>query len=417
MEETKVLHKKKVLAPRLRFKEFDSDWKKTKLDNLFSYRNGGRFEDVVSDDGNVFLISLNSIDIQGKLKLDQKKVDIDINTTDKILEKDELVMVLSDVAHGNFLGLTAIIPEDGKYVLNYRMGALKAKKQLDIFFITQQINRNQRYFKLHGQGSSQLNLTKDDVLSFEPYLPSLPEQEKIAAFLTAVDEKIQQLNRKKQLLTEYKKGVMQQLFSGKLRFKDDKGKAYPKWEEKKLGEVFSEVRDKVGSRDVTTYSITAGFGFISQIEKFGKKISGNQTENYILLKPGQFSFNKGASKTFKFGCVYQNNFDFDIAVPNVFISFELIDKKMSANFYSQLFINHYLDRKLKTIISSTARMDGLLNINKDLFFGLKVPVPFYEEQKKIADFLSAIDKKITGVAEALEATTQFKKGLLQQMFV
>ena len=131
------------------------------------------------------------------------------------------------------------------------------------------------------------------------------------------------------------------------------------WEEKKLGEIFNEVNEKVGNRNIDTYSITAGKGFVSQKEKFGKDISGSQNTNYTLLSTNEFSYNKGNSKTYNYGCVYLNNIGKEIAVPNVFISFSLTDKTMNPKFFEQKFKGHYLDKQLRKIISSGARMDGL----------------------------------------------------------
>ena len=243
------------------------------------------------------------------------------------------------------------------------------------------------------------------------------EQQKIASFLMAVDTKIEQLSHKKTLLEQYKKGVMQKIFSQEIRFKADDGSDYPDWEEKKLGEVFSEIKDKVGKQNIETYSISAGKGFVSQKEKFGKDISGRQNENYTVLIPEQFSYNKGNSKIYKYGCIYHNTIGKSIAVPNVFISFTLIDNSMSVYFFAKLFEDHYLDRGLRKIISSSARMDGLLNVNKKYFFELLLPVPSSGEQQKIANFLSSVDTKIGYVSKQLDSTKEFKKALLQQMFV
>lgn len=198
--------------PRLRFPEFQNapKWKEKPLGAICDYWNGGSHESGVSDDGEYFLISLNSLDIEGNLKADMKKVDY----LDGSLEKDDLVMVLSDVAHGNFLGLTAIIP-NSNYVLNQRMAGLRRKsnEKIVIEFLRLYINHNQKYFKQHGQGSSQLNLSKSSVTDFPVLLPlSEKEQQKIADCLSSVDELIASQTAKVEALKEHKKALMQQLF-------------------------------------------------------------------------------------------------------------------------------------------------------------------------------------------------------------
>ena len=103
-------------------------------------------------------------------------------------------------------------PEDNLYVLNQRMAALKIKGSNNVLFLRFLINYNQKYFKLQGQGSSQQNLAKGDVLKFEPLLPSLKEQTKIANFLTSVDTKIEQIGKQLENTKQYKKALLQQMF-------------------------------------------------------------------------------------------------------------------------------------------------------------------------------------------------------------
>lgn len=273
-----------------------------------------------------------------------------------------------------------------------------------------------KQFNQLTSGGAQPFLSLNEIGKINISLPILQEQTKIANFLTAIDEKISQLTQKHDLLKQYKKGVMQQIFSQKLRFKDDDGREFPEWEIKNLGEVFTEITEKVKNQNIETYSITAGKGFVSQREKFGKDISGKQNSNYICLKPYQFSYNKGNSKTYKYGCVYANFTGKDIAVPNVFISFES-KLPIATNYYSKLFEWHYLDKFLKKLISSSARMDGLLNVSKQYFFKINIPYPTYNEQTKIANFLTAIDDKIAHTQTQLSAVKLYKKGLLQQLFV
>jgi len=201
----------KIFSQQIRFTQPDGspfpDWEKKKLGEICHYFNGKSYEDKINETGQYSLITLNSIDIDGNLKSDHKKIDF----TDNSLEQGDLVMVLSDVAHGNFLGRTNIIP-DSSYVLNQRMGGLKTKIDVNIYFLIRYINHNQHYFRLHGQGSSQKNLSKGDVLNFCVKFPLLKEQEKIASFLTILDRKIEALSRKIDQTEQFKKGLLQKLF-------------------------------------------------------------------------------------------------------------------------------------------------------------------------------------------------------------
>ncbi len=297
----------------------------------------------------------------------------------------------------------------------------RTSKQVDGDFIARLLGTThiQNYYSARKSGlaEAQANISQQ-ILSRTPInLPSLPEQKKIAAFLGVVDAKTVALRTKVSGLETYKRGLMQALFSQRLRFSKPDGTAFPDWEAKKLGEVFTEIKDRVGDKELQTFSISAGQGFVSQEERFGKDISGQQNERYTALKVGDFSYNKGNSISYKYGCIYENQTGSTIAVPNVFISFRLRDKKMAAAFFGKLFQGHYLDKGLRTLISSGARMNGLLNVNKDSFFKLTVPVPHPDEQQKIADTLSAIDAKIQLVAAQVTHMETFKKGLLQQMFV
>lgn len=201
-----------IFSQQIRFKADDGseypEWEEKKLGEIFSYKNGASYESFVVEDGAYSLITLNSIDIDGNLKIEHKKV----NLNDNSLSKNDLIMVLSDVAHGNFLGLTAIIPADDMFVLNQRMGALKPKTNDSISFMRAYINFNQKYFKLHGQGSSQQNLSKGDIENFVIKLPCLSEQTKIANFLSAIDSKIEQVAQQLEAAKQFKKGLLQQMF-------------------------------------------------------------------------------------------------------------------------------------------------------------------------------------------------------------
>ncbi|XNZ27239.1 restriction endonuclease subunit S [Helicobacter pylori] len=202
-----------LLSQRKRLRGFNQAWQKVRLGDICEFGNGGAYETLIVENGNFKLISLNSIDIDGNLKNTMKRV----NFYDNSLKQDDIVMVLSDVAHGDFLGLCAVIPSND-YVLNQRMGRLRKRNDcINILFLRLYINANQKYFKMQGQGSSQLNLSKKAIEDFEILLPPLDEQIAIANILSALDNEITSLKNKKRQFENIKKALNHDLMSAKIR--------------------------------------------------------------------------------------------------------------------------------------------------------------------------------------------------------
>ncbi|MFB1335768.1 restriction endonuclease subunit S [Helicobacter pylori] len=202
-----------LLSQRKRLKGFNQAWQRVRLGDICEFGNGGAYETLIVENGDFKLISLNSIDIDGNLKNTMKRV----NFYDNSLKQDDIVMVLSDVAHGDFLGLCAVIPNND-YVLNQRMGRLRKKNDcINILFLRLYINANQKYFKMQGQGSSQLNLSKKAIEDFEIPLPPLNEQIAIANILSALDSEIISLKNKKRQFENIKKALNHDLMSAKIR--------------------------------------------------------------------------------------------------------------------------------------------------------------------------------------------------------
>ena len=188
------------------------------------------------------------------------------------------------------------------------------------------------------------------------------------------------------------------------------------WKKYKLRELADRITKKVGDNKLVTLSISAGIGFVSQAEKFSRDISGKQYCNYIYLKKGEFSYNKGNSKTFPQGCIYELKEYDEAAVPNAFISFRF-KENLVPSFYQGYFDSDFQGKQLVTFITSGARSDGLLNISPTDFFSIVLPTPVKkEEQQKIADCLSSIDDLIDAESRKLRALEKYKKGLMQKLF-
>ena len=184
------------------------------------------------------------------------------------------------------------------------------------------------------------------------------------------------------------------------------------WKLYKLCEISEELHECAGDATYETLSISACMGFVNQANKFGKEISGAQYSKYTVLKKGDFSYNKGNSKKYPQGCIYQLKDREAAAVPNVFESFRLT--KGNNDFFEQLFMYGFLNSQLFSKINHGVRDDGLLNLRGNDFYSSYVLFPPLPEQEKIAEILSAQDKLIALKEKLIEEKMKQKKALMQQ---
>ena len=205
----KMFPKNGADTPEIRFKGFSSKWEEKSLSELIEYKNGKGHEDKQTLSGKYELINLNSISIDGGLKHSGKFV----NETESTLNENDLVMVLSDVGHGDLLGRVALIPENNKFVLNQRVALLRPFNNIIPQFLFYNINVNQKYFKMQGAGMSQLNISKSSVESFISYIPSdLKEQQKIGNYFQKLDKQIDLQQKELEKLKNIKKASLSKMF-------------------------------------------------------------------------------------------------------------------------------------------------------------------------------------------------------------
>lgn len=200
----------------------------------------------------------------------------------------------------------------------------------------------------------------------------------------------------------------------KLRFKADDGSQFPDWEEKKLGDITEEVARKDANSNADVRMISQGNGFILQSDKYSRENAGQSLKKYTLLKRDEFAYNHGASKVKPYGVCYILCESDEARVPYVYHTFKLIDGDSA--FWNYSLNTSCMDRQLKKMVSSGARMDGLLNIGYDAYMSVNIHVPSLPEQQKIAEFLSTIDKVIEKQKETVSAWEKRKKGVMQKLF-
>lgn len=287
---------------------------------------------------------------------------------------------------------------------------IRSRDVVDVNFLFAFLQGNYDRIRSFSNTGNQENLNGNLVKHIFIPLPPLPEQKAIAACLGTWDKAIGTISQLIAQKEQLKKGLMQQLLSGKKRLPGFSGE----WSKVPLQKLFSEITEKNDGDNHEPLTISARLGFVSQRQKFDRVIAGDSLENYTLLKKGDFSYNKGNSNLYEMGCIYKLE-DYESAVvPFVYISFRPAGD-IDSTFYKHYFINHGLDRQLKRIISSGARGDGLLNVNKKNFFSLLVPFPPKEEQSAVASVCEAAEKEINLLKEKLEQLKQQKKGLMQQL--
>ena len=187
------------------------------------------------------------------------------------------------------------------------------------------------------------------------------------------------------------------------------------WEQRKLKDVTERVRSNDGRMDLPTLTMSASSGWLDQKDRFSGDISGKEKKNYTLLKKGELSYNHGNSKLAKYGVVFSlTNYE-EALVPRVYHSFKALENT-SADFIEYMFSTKLPDRELGKLISSGARMDGLLNISYDDFMNIHISIPNYEEQILMSAFFRKLDENIALHQRKCEQTKELKKTMLQKMF-
>lgn len=418
--------KKKKSVPALRFPEFDGEWELHELGEFIDDR-----KDVASPD-----LPLYSLTIESGIVPKSKRY-----------ERSFLVK-----SEGG--AYKRMKPKDFAYnPMNLRWGALAChhggveiavSKYYDVFSVNEKsvpeylepFLTSYRMVQFYDRMSTGTLEEKKrvhylDFIRFKKPFPTLPEQRKIADFLTAVDGRIQRLIQKKALLEDYKKGVMQQLFTQAIRFKDDHGNDFPDWEEKLYDDVYSFQNTNSYSRDLLSYE----HGEVRNIH-YGD-IHTKFKSNFVLRKENvPFIKLEVNLSRIQEACYCREG---DLVIADVSEDYNDVGKcieirdldgertlaglhtfiarpkhgAIASGFGGYLMQAREVRLKIMTIAQGTK----VLGISKTQLCKLLLPIPSPAEQIKISNFLSAIDSRVENVSTQITEAQVFKKGLLQQMFV
>jgi type I restriction enzyme S subunit len=208
---------------------------------------------------------------------------------------------------------------------------------------------------------------------------------------------------------------MQKIFSQQIRFKGDDGNAFPDWEKKKLREIATrQVKKNLDESITRVLTNSAVQGVVDQQDYFDRDIANaDNLGGYYIIEKGDYVYNPRISINAPVGPIHKNKCGLGVMSP-LYTIFRFNTKEDA--FYEQLFKTSVWHKYMCSVANYGARYDRM-NITTSDFMALPLPYPISDEQEKITDFLTAIDQKIEAVAKQIELTEQFKKGLLQKMFV
>ncbi len=313
--------------------------------------------------------------------------------------------VLQD-AEGIFLGQRTMMYRadtclSDNYFLFYSLSSPFCQKQIEDF----------------SNGGTVAHMRVPDCGEILINLPPFLEQKKIAQILSTWDKAISVTEK---LLTNsqlQKKALMQQLLTGKKRLLDENGTRFSEtWKLYALSKLFQRVTTKNNGKSNNVVTISGQHGLIKQEDFFKKTVASDTLDGYFLLKKGQFAYNKSYSNGYPMGAIKRLNRYPEGVVTTLYICFELTTpKKSCGDYWEHYFESGLLNNSLSQIAHEGGRAHGLLNVKPSDFFSLKVAVPGFEEQQKIASVLSAADTEISTLEKKLACLRDEKKALMQQL--
>lgn len=281
------------------------------------------------------------------------------------------------------------------------------------FSLDENLNRYLRPLVRKGAKNT-LQVSDAEALGGNFFIPTVAEQKKITLFLNTLNKKIEQLKQKKTLLVQYKKGVMQKLFSQQLRFKDENGNEFPDWKRKKLGNLGdcfigltyspNDVVESEGTLVLRSSNVQNG-RLAFQDNVFVNTVISEKNyvkENDILI----CARNGSKSLIGKCALISKENEGY------AFGAFMSVYRSKYNRFIYHLFQTDLFFSQINEHLGATINQVTTKSLNSFSF-----NFPCEEEQEKIAIFLATIDDKISRTQAQIENTLQYKKGLLQKMFV
>lgn len=404
------------LVPKLKFPEFEEEWNRYSLKQLVTaFRLGGNYENSETVTS-VPLIKMGNIG-RGKIDVSKKYYIVDSGTYNQedILQEGDILFNTRNTL--DLVGKVSIWRSELPFALyNSNLMKISFSGQVEEThrFMNYYFNLTYVIEQLRSIATGTTSVAaiyNKDLNCLKINLPSIPEQTKIAEFLTAIDKRIELLTAKKEKLTLYKKGVMQKIFNQEIRFKPDESGEFPEWEEKRLGDVLIKYSEKSTSNNQFPVLTSARTGIHFQKDYFnGNDVASKDNTGYNVVPRGYFTYRHMSDDT---------SFKFNINT--------LCDKGIVSTLYPVFTTDGQDDYFIKAILNDGRDFENFAIMQKQggsrtyMYFSkleeLLLFLPSLREQIKIAQFAQQLDSQIEVLTKQITLNQSYKKGLLQQMFV
>lgn len=387
----------KALIPSLRFPEFSGEWEEKRLGELAIFASGGTPSKKKDEywSGHIPWISASSMHSDVIDRSELMVTDLGAQNGTKLAATGALLLLVRGSMLFNRIP-AGICARD--VVFNQDVKLLIASPETTEHFILLQIrSKEHRLLSLvvgTGIGAGKIDTSELEIFSMP--IPPLPEQLKISDYLGAVDAKLRLLERRRDALTAYKKGMMQRIFVKEIRFTQEDGTAFPDWQEKRLGDV---ANIRTGKLDANAMREDGEYRFYTCAKEF-YRIDSYAFDTEALIVSGNGA-NVGYIHYFKgkFNA-YQRTYVIDCVSENIL--------------FVEQFLREHLGRRIEIEKKAGNTPYIVMGTLADMLISSPIDP---DEQQKIADFLRAIDDKITAATRRITAMQDFKKSMLQQMFV
>lgn len=391
---------------------------KKQLGELIEVEHGFAFDSAsFSDSGELALLTPGNFHEAGGFRHQGSSQKFYNGAVDErwILKPGSLLIAMTEQAAG-LLGSAIRIPADGKWLHNQRMGLIHVMRadELVCAFLYHWFNSRpaRKAIFIAASGTKVRHSSPSQIHKLEIALPPKEAQQRIATALDTWDTAIERVASLVSHLKRRKQGLMQQLLTGRRRLKGFKGK----WNAVKLDTVLERVTRKNTGGGKAALTVSAQRGLVQQGSYFGKQIAAEENEHYVLLKKGEFAYNRSAANGYPFGAIKRLESCDEGIVSTLCLCFAIRDADtLDSDFFVWLIEAGQLNRAIRRIAHEGARSHGLLNVTADDFFGIKAALPPMAEQQAIARVFNDLQTEIDALRNQLEALKAQKRALMQKL--